>query len=200
MRGLREVWDAVGIFSYQASRYRLYAKVSYFLMLLIAAATTILTVVSINRPDWIGDDERARCVLGLSIAGSVLAGLTAYVQPAQRWFQLRGAALNLESEVWKFRTRSGQYALTQNREMQDEVGEEHLMAFLDRSFQTVLKTASVSKTGLYAKFELFGQPKNLCLVGSITANTEVVVPTAHSVIVLMRMTTTHHYHQIITLS
>ena len=46
-------------------------------------------------------------ILGLSIATTFISGTVAFIKPSQKWFRLRSAALELESEVWKFRTRTG---------------------------------------------------------------------------------------------
>jgi hypothetical protein len=64
------------------------------------------------KPGYISEaitDEQSRyIVLILSVIASLLASTVSYLNPAQRWQQLRGAALSLESEIWKFRTRSGE--------------------------------------------------------------------------------------------
>ena len=78
----------------------------------ITTAATVVTTLALNDP--LGDDGWAvhlnTIILGLTIANTVLVALVTFVSPGSKWEQLRGAALALESEIWKFRTRSGPYA------------------------------------------------------------------------------------------
>merc|ERR1740121_1852674 len=48
-------------------------------------------------------------LLALSLGGSLVAGLMTLVEPSRKWTSLRSASLTIESEVWKFRTRMGEY-------------------------------------------------------------------------------------------
>ena len=46
-------------------------------------------------------------VMAASLAAFAVTGVITLFNPATRWHQLRGAALALESEIWRFRTRCG---------------------------------------------------------------------------------------------
>ena len=115
-RTLCQAWDSVDLFTQYAWSYKILAKTSYALMLLIGAAASIITVVSINRPLVIKEGLRASIVIGLSVAGTAVVAVTKFLDPVQRWTQLQSAALALESECWKFRTRSGVYQLASAKE------------------------------------------------------------------------------------
>eukprot|EP01052_Picozoa_sp_SAG31_P012863 SAG31_NODE_761_length_12276_cov_4.530673_17_plen_412_part_00 len=95
--------------------------------------------------EWwhIDNDLLSKWVIGLSLTASFMAAVTTYIDPGQRWMQLRGAALNLEAEIWKFRTRTGAYALTSRKELQSKLGEEHLRQYSEQLKQHVGKAASV---------------------------------------------------------
>ena len=101
MHILRQAWDAVDIFTHVSLKSKAVAKVSYALILLTGIAIAAVTVVSLNAPELLNAEQLSRVVLGLSLFGSVVAAVTTYLNPAQRWLQLRGAALALEAEIWK---------------------------------------------------------------------------------------------------
>jgi hypothetical protein len=116
------------------------------------------------KPGYISEvitDEQSRfIVLGLSILASLLASTVSYLNPAQRWQQLRGAALSLESEIWKFRTRCGSYSIAGKMGIHSvsRESERRLMDFQSVLVQQVSKSAGLLDTSLHAQFELFGEP------------------------------------------
>ena len=91
-RTLSQAWDSVDLFTDQARRSKLIAKMSYALLLLVGAAATVVTVISLNRPAVIDADLRGALVIALSVAGTALASWTTYMDPVQRWTQLQGSA------------------------------------------------------------------------------------------------------------
>ena len=104
----------------QANKSKIVSKTSYFILLLFAAAATVITVFAcswdeqgdgenLQNPLQVSAMNRRRAIIGLSLATAILTGLTTFLKPTERWMELRGGALTLESEVWKFRTRSGPY-------------------------------------------------------------------------------------------
>ena len=113
--------------------------------------------VSINRPEKITKDGRARLVTGLSLAGAATAAMSSFFDPGNRWMQLRGAALNLEAEIWRFRARCGPYALSGSNWLQSRAAEQHLLESVESIAQHVAKAASVSDTSFFARFEVFGK-------------------------------------------
>ena len=89
-------------------------------ILVIAMATTMMTVIVLNMKgeepgvnatefelelaERMTEDVLTDIVLGFSLAGSLIVGVTTYVAPGKRWLQMRGAALALESEVSTYST------------------------------------------------------------------------------------------------
>ena len=83
--------------------------------------------------------------------GTIVSTFVTFLSPAQRWQQLRGAALAIESEVWKFRTRTGPYLKSADSALAQE--EESLLDFLEQMKQHVYKSASVMDTAFYSQVE-----------------------------------------------
>jgi len=53
----------------------------------------------------------SRTLLGIALLSSAVAGYTSLVSPNRKYIRLKSAAMKLESEIWKFRTRMGEYRL-----------------------------------------------------------------------------------------
>lgn len=179
VRILKQVWDAVDIFSAEANYSKQITKTSYITLLLIGMTITLVTVSSLNSPqmvqidgadycpDGLGnytqcpedewwhfdDDARSNIVVTLSLTMSLLGSITAYLDPQQKWTVLRGAALELTSEVWKFRLRTGPYAMVNGS---SKHAEQYLQQYLASIKEHVQKSASVSESNFYGKFEIFG--------------------------------------------
>jgi hypothetical protein len=159
---LRGAWDHVDIFTRIARSCKQAAKALYLLLLLLGITVTIIVTISFNT-ELIDDKHLSAIVLGLSLAGTLIGTVVAFLSPAQRWQQLRGAALSLESEIWKFRTRTGQYTLPSSSGLNQHSrhAEKQLMACLESTSQHVSKSASVMETTFFAKFDVFGESKNV---------------------------------------
>jgi len=163
-RTLQRAWDNVDIYTHVATRCKRMAKTLYAGMLIIAAATTILTTVALNRgADTYIRRELDTYVMVLTLTGSALVTVLSFFNPQAKWHQLRGTALALESEVWKFRTRTGLYSQTSSVADNSNVRgpEGNLMRICDDLSSHVLKSASVVDTAFYARFDgLFERPKD----------------------------------------
>ena len=149
-------WDCVDIFSSTARYSKVFSKVSYFVLLLITVVIGALTVTSLNEPDVISPELLKHAVVILSLSASLVASFVTYFNPATQWQQLRGAALTLESEIWKFRTRTGDYSMGQGYSSgtSARAGEEHLRETCYIVNQHVLKSASVLETAFFSKFKV----------------------------------------------
>ena len=107
----------------------------------------------------LSEELLGQLIIGFSLGGAVLASTNAFVDPSRRWHHLRGAAVALESEIWKFRTRSGKYAMNHKDETISN-GPTMLLAALEEVKQHVTKSASIGGTRLFSSFELFGTPSS----------------------------------------
>ena len=108
---LRHAWDDIDHYRNTAVSCKRLAKGSYATMLLIGVVTGIVTVLSLNRPDIYSAELLRYSIMGLSLIGSTIAAAVSYLHPVQSWQQLQAASLALESEIWKFRTRTGAYTI-----------------------------------------------------------------------------------------
>ena len=158
---IRQAWDDVDVYTKKASRSKFLTKLFYMLSLLFAAAMIIIVNISINKPDVLGADTLGVVVIALSLTTAVVAAFTTFVDPAQQWGLLRGAAIAIEVEVWKFRTRTGVYATAATNRANSKAAEKNLRDFVSLVEQHVAKSASASGFGssFNSMFELFGQPK-----------------------------------------
>jgi hypothetical protein len=104
--------QSVDIFTKRASFCKKLAKITYFLLISMAALIIFASVVHADHEEYLGSKDLRVTIIALSLAASLLASLITYVDPAAQWQQLRGAALALEAEIWKFRTRTGQYSMS----------------------------------------------------------------------------------------
>lgn len=70
--------------------------------------------------------------------------------------QLRGSALALESEIWKFRTRSGPYLLgTHKDSAESNLPEKKLHEVLESVQKHISKAGSISDTGFCTETRTF---------------------------------------------
>eukprot|EP00747_Dinoflagellata_sp_TGD_P116408 gnl/TRDRNA2_/TRDRNA2_172372_c2_seq2.p1 gnl/TRDRNA2_/TRDRNA2_172372_c2~~gnl/TRDRNA2_/TRDRNA2_172372_c2_seq2.p1 ORF type:complete len:605 (-),score=110.03 gnl/TRDRNA2_/TRDRNA2_172372_c2_seq2:105-1919(-) len=106
---LRRAWTLIDLFTFYGLRYKKYTKISYFILVLIGIVTVVVTALNGIFPDMFTSEELKYIILGTSLSGGLVTGWTAIIDPNRKWMQLRGGALKLESEMWKFRTRTGDY-------------------------------------------------------------------------------------------
>lgn len=135
------------------------------MLLVLSLATTVVTIYSMNtkcqeNPD-LTEERRGQIIIGLSLAASGVAAITTYLKPAERWMQLRGSALSLESEIWKFRTRSGAYMIgTHKDSAESSLPERKLHEVLETVQQHIAKAGNVNETTFYSSLEIFGGVRN----------------------------------------
>ena len=117
---LQVAWDNVEWYHMVADSYKRATKWSYFTLLFAGIAITVASLLS-------ADDSRQRgantdqshanifqaVILGSSLLTTCVSAYVGFINPAQKWQQLRGAALRIESEIWVFRTHSGAYRASQ---------------------------------------------------------------------------------------
>jgi hypothetical protein len=179
MKIVRSAWDHVDIYVSTARWCKMEAKVLYALMLLTGLGTTIVATLALMSRDpsyeeycsatpscvatpgtlngiLLSPEEAQYYILGLSIAGSLVASTISYLNPTQRWQKLRGAALSLESEIWKFRCRVGLYTMAKRGFIGrvSRESERKLMDFQREVARQVTKT--MLDTTLLSRFTFVG--------------------------------------------
>mmetsp|Transcript_38989 Transcript_38989/g.32909 ORF Transcript_38989/g.32909 Transcript_38989/m.32909 type:complete len:138 (-) Transcript_38989:664-1077(-) len=93
---------------YYLSNY--YKNVSKVFMFLITVVAIILAVASILGEVYSQYQSLTTQFLILAtLASTFLIGLYNQIDPVSKWYALKTAELQFESEIWKFRTRVGIY-------------------------------------------------------------------------------------------
>jgi hypothetical protein len=120
-------------------------------------------------------------ILGLSLANTIIAGLTSFMNPATRWHLLRSSALQIESEIWWFRTRTGKYR--DARSSTSRTAEKKFHKALNEIEHATLQSGDLQLTTFYSKGKIkwskHGQfdRSNCCWAGMCCrASKESVVP------------------------
>lgn len=153
---LRRAWDDFDVYTAIANQMKKIGKVSFKCLLLLGFLVGAVTIVSLNEPEGLSGDTVNACVFTLSFISSLVAALIAIYNPIAKWHHLRSAASAIESEIWKFRSRTGSYHSTNQGGCQ--IAEEHFQTFLATTEESVMKSRSLSKSDFLARFELFGKP------------------------------------------
>eukprot|EP00933_Yihiella_yeosuensis_P071960 TRINITY_DN80217_c0_g1_i1.p1 TRINITY_DN80217_c0_g1~~TRINITY_DN80217_c0_g1_i1.p1 ORF type:complete len:1162 (+),score=257.35 TRINITY_DN80217_c0_g1_i1:67-3552(+) len=152
---LRRSWTLVDLYHKVAAFYKKASRIYYVITLSIGIAIVAITVLGLIYPDALSDMVQQRTLLALALIGSFLTGCNAIIDPTNKWMQLRGGALVLESEIWKYRTRIGAYG---NSESMSHVGREAAERRAETLFQSiilsvqdkVLSTAGMKETTFYS--------------------------------------------------
>jgi len=93
----------------------------------------------------------------LALSGTFVTGFTTIVDPARKWIQLRGGALALESEIWKFRTRVSEYQAEGGslsllgRKQADRIAESVFRQSLLLVQERVQQSSGLKETSFYAQ-------------------------------------------------
>lgn len=167
LKALGFSWDTVDICNHVGSQMKTVTKVSYASLIILGIIIGGLTVVQLNMKAECPSTENRlmnETMLNiyttvLALVSGILAGIVNIVSPAQKWTRLRGAALAIEGEIWRFRTRTGVY--TENSSESDsgmEPAEQNLQNRAEFIKQQVIKSAGVLNTHFMSMFEVFDKP------------------------------------------
>jgi len=163
LNALKFSWDAVDICNHVASKMKTITKISYIAILLIGFIIGALAVIHLNDSDHLSKDDLDTSTSALGIICGFLAGVTSIINPWQKWTRLRGAALAIECETWRFRTRTG--VISENVADADPAcaGEKSPELVLQERVESikhqVLKSAGVLSSHFMSLFEFFDDPK-----------------------------------------
>ena len=131
LHALRDAWCDVDRYEKIGTQAKCAAKWSYLLLLLLGVATVVVaTLVGSNyfptNPTKDSSTNATGSTVGpalltasssfgdavafvLAVVSSFCASYIAYMNPVQRWQELKSASLQLRSEIFRFRTRVGVY-------------------------------------------------------------------------------------------
>lgn len=145
---LQDAWDYFDIYSLLASRYKLIAKVSYFLLLINGIGLSLMAIGSYS--GYLSASASQYSVLGLSLFASGMSIYLGFMNPTQRWMQLRGAALSIESNIWKFRARSCEYRCDPSGNSDEDV-DKLLRDRIQEIKMNVLEGADIKGTSFFGR-------------------------------------------------
>jgi len=146
---LRQAWEVVDVFNSHSDWYKRVAKLAYRALIVTSALISMVTVVSLNRPDLISQEVLRVSIIVLSSIGSLIVGLTTIFAPEKRWLGLRAAAFMLESEIWKFRV-----SFWIDVKKSHAPHEEDLREFIRTTVAQVTATTGMSRTALNSDFKI----------------------------------------------
>jgi hypothetical protein len=153
---LQRAWVDVDIYNYVATQMKYVAKISYALMLILGYAVTLITITSLNEPDFITSNHARYMILALSVAVTLLSAFITFVNPVTKWHKLRSSALALESEIWKFRAGADMYSRTMITTTKESL-EDTLQDFVAMIEDAVLKSAGISDSSFLSQFSFGSQ-------------------------------------------
>jgi len=161
---IKLAWEKVDIFNSTADAYKAFSNVTYMCFLLISLFTAVVTCISLNKPDILSREVLRILVTAASLSSLALTAFITFFDPATRWQQLRGASLAMESEIFKFRTRSGIYAasdssLNSYQGVDSRQAEMALESCVEEISKHVLKSGNMAETSLLAKFNGHSDPQ-----------------------------------------
>ena len=107
---LAQAWDTVDYCHKQAAMYKFGAKVAYVVQLMLGIAAVILSLAHERETPQGGTSYYQDAVLAVAVAATFVAGITAFYNPQSRWKELRCVAASLQSTIFLFRTRTGDFA------------------------------------------------------------------------------------------
>lgn len=151
---IRAAWDEYDRLSDAASAAKRLSKISFAGLLILG----FLTVVASLYPWPPSVNELTRPLKLSSLVVAILSLLTSftigalhYLDPVKRWQELRTAALCVESEIWKFRTRTGQYSVDNFHKLRPRnLLRDNLQSITDQ----VYASGVVSTTGTFGPMKL----------------------------------------------
>jgi len=154
---LRCAWTLVDLFHARAKFYKVIAKSMFIVYLWLSTATVVITALGAIYPAKVTDNVQQKLLLVIALVGSFVAGWTTFLNPASKWLLLRAGALSLESEIWKFRARTGpEYTGAAasvsilGRNAAEKVAEQNFQATMSTIRERVLQGASLKSTNIFA--------------------------------------------------
>lgn len=84
-----------------ADDYKTITKVSYLVLLLAGLVVTGAALAQNATSSTEAYVSTEYLILAMSLLASATGAYVSFMNPAQRWQQLRGAALNMQSHIWR---------------------------------------------------------------------------------------------------
>eukprot|EP00747_Dinoflagellata_sp_TGD_P097564 gnl/TRDRNA2_/TRDRNA2_167169_c1_seq2.p1 gnl/TRDRNA2_/TRDRNA2_167169_c1~~gnl/TRDRNA2_/TRDRNA2_167169_c1_seq2.p1 ORF type:complete len:849 (-),score=166.45 gnl/TRDRNA2_/TRDRNA2_167169_c1_seq2:263-2809(-) len=151
---LRRAWTLVDVFNASAYFYKIVSKACFILTLLMSSTVIVLTTLMAIYPNMMDVKAEDELILCLALGASFINGWVTMIDPNRKWRQLKGGALSLESEIWKFRTRVGDYQgedMSSTAQARNEkLAEERLYEMMKAIQGKVLHGGGLKETSFFA--------------------------------------------------
>ncbi|CAJ1414564.1 unnamed protein product [Effrenium voratum] len=152
---LRSAWNLYDLFAGVALKYKRLTKLSYVLVMVLG-----VVVIFISCFESVGSLEAETSklsVLSLALATGAIQTWTSVTDPSNKWRKLRSGSVILQAEIWKYRTRIGNYAIahvSQDPTQGDRLAEQSLHKAIRTVRESVLESSGLSQTSFYASTAL----------------------------------------------
>ena len=140
---LQQAWVHYDVAVHLAQRYKLVSKV-VFICRLVVGWLVVLFATSRYLSWWGGDD----LIFGLSLLVSLLLSVDAWVDAKARHRALQNGASSIESLIWKFRARVGQFSQDKLGEYDARSEDVCLQQAMTTWMQKLVGSADLKSTGL----------------------------------------------------
>jgi len=150
---LRRAWTLHDVYKRKAKMFKIFAKLSYLVILLLSIAMVCITVIYGYFETEVPSNVRNNAILGLALASTFITGFTAMYDPHRRWMHMRSGQLAVEQEIWKFRMRLLDYNSNlglMNRDMSEERANIQFKVFLSLTQEKVQQSAGLKDSNFYS--------------------------------------------------
>jgi hypothetical protein len=163
MYALRFAWDTIDVCNTVADQMKVVTKTTYTVLLVLGLTIGTITVVYLNDKELFSRNQLNSTTAALALISGVTAGFINTINPAQKWTRLRGAALAIEAEIYRFRTRTGDYAESDAANSSEDCAEQLLQQRSESIKTQALKSTGVLSTHFMSLFEHFNNPQQRSL-------------------------------------
>ncbi|CAE7266464.1 unnamed protein product [Symbiodinium sp. CCMP2592] len=105
---MQQAWCECDVAHHLANRYKIQTKVLYVCQLLLAWLVILFSQVQLGATSSFASSD---IVFVLAVLHGAVVSVEGYLRPKPKWQALRGGATALESMMWLYRTRVGQFRM-----------------------------------------------------------------------------------------
>ena len=145
---LRSAWCDYDVAMLLAERYKWLCKAIFALQLL---ASWLVVVGSCAEAEKALDGDNLHAVFFVAVVFSILVSLEGMLNPKARWRQLRSSAMSLQSIIWRYRTRTGEFEVDESKR-DFSASENTLCSVLNEWRDDLLAGASLKTTSLERQY------------------------------------------------
>ena len=142
---LREGWVDVDIYNHVGQEAKRFSKVSFIFLNLLGITSVVVATLIGQKYYFETEAEGNRIAFAIALLSSFTASYITYWNPVQKWQQLKAAALHIESEIWKFRSRTGFYSI----KLKDNSPKDLLRLHIVTTRQSILSGGGVAESQFY---------------------------------------------------